>query len=298
MGLAGLAPLDGWALASILAKALGYGGALLAAGGAMFALIFERDLRSARLAHPLRVVRVLTIVAAGLGLWVLGGRFALRSARISGMGAEGAVDPVMLSVIWQSALGDAAVWRALGFVAVLMLPVPRVGRWVAGVGAVLIAVSYTHVGHSLGEPRTLLAVLLVTHFLAVSFWVGALAPLYAGAADSEGAPVLDRFGSLASGVVALLVVAGVLFAWLVSGSLAALLGTAYGWTLLTKVFTVALLLALAAHNKLSLVPALARGEAGAPARLRRAIAWEGAAVVIILLLTATLTTITTPPANL
>ena len=294
----GLAPLDGWALASILAKALGYGAALLAAGGATFVFLFDQDLRKAGLTRPLRLVHVLTTVAATLGLLALAGRFALRSARISGMGAEGAIDPVMLSIVWQSALGDAAVWRALGFTAVLALLIPRLGRWLAGLGAVLIAVSYTHVGHSLGEPRVILMALLVAHLLAVGFWVGALSPLYAAAGSRKGAATLHRFGTIAAGAVALLVAVGVAFAWLVSGSPANLIGTAYGWTLLGKVAVVALLLALAARNKLRLVPALERGETGASKRLKRAIAWEGVAVMLVLLLTATLTTVTTPPANL
>ena len=294
----GLAPLDGWALASILAKALGYGAALLAAGGATFVFLFDQDLRKAGLTRPLRLVYVLTTVAATLGLLALAGRFALRSARISGMGAEGAVDPMMLSIVWQSALGDAAVWRALGLAAVLALLIPRLGRWLAGLGAVLIAVSYTHVGHSLGESRAILMALLVVHLLAVGFWVGALAPLYAAAGSRKGAATLHRFGTIAARAVALLVAVGVAFAWLVSGSPANLIGTAYGWTLLGKVAVVALLLALAARNKLRLVPALERGETGASKRLKRAIAWEGVAVIVVLLLTATLTTVTTPPSNL
>lgn len=298
MAFEGLAPLDGWALASILAKALGYAAALLAAGGATFLIVFEGGLRKAGLTHALRLARGLTMATATLGLVVLGARFALRSARISGMGAEGAVDPMILSVVWQSALGDAAVWRSVGFVAVLALAIPGGGRWFAALGAVLIAVSYTKVGHSLGEPRILLSALLVAHFLCVSFWVGALAPLHAAAVSREGAPILHRFGTLAVGAVAILVAAGVSFAWLVSGSPAALIGTAYGWTLLAKVIAVGALLALAAGNKVRLVPALERGETSAPARLRRAIAWEGVAVAVILVVTATLTTVTTPPVNL
>ena len=312
LALEGLAPIDGWALVAILAKALGYAATLLAMGGALFLAVHERDLapggagrspyggaRGTLLAGIVPFLRRLTAAAALVGLVVLALRFAIRAARVSGMGLEGATDAMMLGFVWDSPLGAAAVWRAAGEALVLLVLIEgAIGRWAPVVGAVLIAVSYSFVGHSLGDPRWLLAALLVVHLLAVAFWIGALVPLRRASRSPFGAAVLHRFGTIASGTVALLIAVGVSFAWLLSGSLEALFGTAYGWTLLAKVTLVAALLALAARNKLDLVPALARGEAAASAVLRRSIAWEGAAVAIILLLTAALTTITTPPVNL
>ena len=37
----GLAPIDGWAITAIIAKAVGYGAALLAMGGPLFVLVFR-----------------------------------------------------------------------------------------------------------------------------------------------------------------------------------------------------------------------------------------------------------------
>ena len=299
--LEGLSPIDGWVLAAVAAKALGYGLALVAMGGPLFLAAFTHESHELRLA---RSVRQVTAVAALVLLVVLALRFGIRSARISGMGVEGMTDPTMLGFVWDSPLGTVAIWRAVGAALVLFVIVParlvpvRVSLGLAVAGAVAIAVSYAQVGHSLGEPRWLLASLLVVHLLAVAWWIGALPPLYRAAAGREGAALLHRFGSLATGVVGLLVVAGVAFSWWLSGSIAALLGTAYGWTLIAKVGTVALLLGLAAQNKLRLVPALARGDRSAAAALRRSIAWEVALVAAILVATAALTTVTTPPARL
>jgi putative copper resistance protein D len=106
---------------------------------------------------------------------------------------------------------------------------------------------------------------------------------------------LHDFGKAAAFAVAALIVAGTALAWLLSGSLTALFGTAYGLALLAKVGTVAALLGLAALNKLRLVPALRAGTPGATPALRRSIALEMLAVALILLATATLTTVTTPP---
>ena len=294
--LAGLSPVDGWVVAAILAKATGYGLALLAMGGPGFLAVFTREVGALRLD---RLVRAVTAGAALCLLLVLALRFGIRSARISGMGAAGMTDPIMLGIVWDSPLGSAAVWRGAGAALVLLVVVrSRPALVPAGLGALLIAMSYGQVGHSLGEPRWLLGTLLVLHLLAVAFWVAALVPLRVVAARLEGAALLHRFGVVATGVVALLAAVGVGLAWLLSGSPAALLGTAYGWALLAKVATVGILLGLAARNKLRLVPALARGDPGGGEALRRSIAWEIAAVAAILLATAILTTITTPPVNL
>ena len=292
--MTGLAPIDGLALLAVGAKAAGYAAALLAMGGVLFTAVFRRVAD----AGVLRLARRLAAGAALIGLAVLAARFGIRAARISGMGWDGATDPTMLGFVWQSPLGAAAIWRGLGEAAILAVLLPGFGLWIALGGAVAVAVSYAQVGHSLGDPRAALAVLLILHLLAAAFWVGALAPLRRAAGDVGGAALLHRFGTVALVAVAALVVAGTALAWLLSGSLLALFGTAYGWTLLAKVAVVSALLGLAAWNKLRLVPALAAGDPSAPPALRRSIALEGMAVALILLATATLTTLTTPPVNL
>jgi putative copper resistance protein D len=292
--MTGLALIDGLAALAVVVKAAGYAAALLAMGGVLFVAVFRR------LAAPdvLRLARRLVAAAALAGLAVLAARFGIRAARISGMGWEGATDPVMLGFVWQSPLGAAALWRASGEAAILAVLLPGAGLWVALGGTVAVAVSYAQVGHSLAEPRAVLAGLLIAHLLAVAFWVGALAPLRRAARGPEGAALLHRFGTVAAGAVGLLVLAGAGLAWLLSGSLSALIGTAYGWGLMAKVGVVVGLLGLAALNKWRLVPELAAGAPHAPAALRRSIAVEAAAVAAILLATAAITTVTTPPVNL
>ena len=290
----GLAPLDALTLVAIGAKAAGYAAALLAMGGVLFVAVFGRLADG----DVLRLARRLAAGAAIVGLAVLALRFGIRAARISGMGLEAATDPTMLGFVWQSPLGAAALWRGIGEAAILAVLLPGAGRWIALAGAGAVAVSYAQVGHSLGEPRLALAGLLVIHLLAAAFWVGALAPLRRAARDPEGTALLHRFGTIAAVAVALLVLAGAGLAWLLAGSLPALLGTAYGWSLLAKVAVLAGLLGLAALNKWRLVPALASADPRASSALRRSIAIEGAAVGVILLATAALTTVTTPPVNL
>lgn len=292
--MTGLAPIDGLAVLAILAKALGYGAALLAIGGVLFTVLFATRAETS----VLRLARHLAVGSALLGLAVLALRFGIRAARISGMGFEGATNPMMLGFVWDSPLGTAAVWRAAGELAILAILIPRVGQWIALAGSLAIAISFAQVGHSLGEPRAPLAVLLVLHMLAVAFWVGALLPLRKAALTPSGADVLHHFGNVAAFGVAALIVAGAALAWLLSGSVAALFGTAYGLGLLIKVVIVSALLGIAALNKLRFVPALRAKEPSATISLKRSISIEMLAVVLILFATATLTSVTTPPINL
>lgn len=290
----GLAPIDGWAIAAIIAKAVGYGAALLAMGGPLFVLVFRSSSNDVR-----QLARKVAVIAALIGLAVLALRFGIRAARISGMGLSGAVDPMMLGFVWDSPLGAAAIWRGAGELLVVALLIRGIVGLSAGlIGALLIAVSYTFVGHSLGDPRWLLASLLTLHLLAAAFWIGAFLPLRHAVGQPEGARLLHRFGNVASLTVALLVVVGLIFAWLMTGSFSNLLSTAYGKTLLAKLGVVSGLMALAALNKWRFVPALASGTPAAVRHLRRSIQIEAIAVLLILMATATLTSITTPPVNL
>lgn len=292
--MTGLAPIDGLVVLAILAKAIGYGAALLAMGGVLFSFIFAKHAE----ASVLRLARQLAVGAALVGLVVLAVRFGIRAARISGMGFEGATDPMMLGFVWDSPLGTAAIWRGIGELAIVAILVPRIGQWIALAGSLAVAISFAQVGHALGEPRAALAVLLVLHLLAAAFWVGALVPLRRAALDPGGADLLHHFGNLAAFGVAVLIIAGTTLAWLLSGSVTALFGTAYGLALLVKVAIVAVLLGFAAWNKVRLVPALRAEKPGAAHALRRSISMEMLAVVMILLATATITSVTTPPVNL
>lgn len=290
----GLAPIDGLVVLAIVTKAIGYSVALLAMGGVLFSIIFAKRAD----ASVLHLARKLAVAAALVALCVLAARFGIRAARISGMGFAGAMDPVMLGFVWDSPLGTAAIWRAAGDCAILAILVPRVGRWIALVGCFAVAISFAQIGHSLSDPRPVLASLLILHVLAAALWVGALIPLHQAAQGPAGADLLHHFGKVAVFGVSVLAVAGTGLAWLLSGSMVALVGTAYGLGLLVKVAIVVVLFGIAVANKLRLVPALRTGKAGASSALRRSIVSEILAVGLILLATATLTSVMTPPVNL
>jgi len=105
----------------------------------------------------------------------------------------------------------------------------------------------------------------------------------------------ERFGRVAAIAAPALIIAGGYMGYQLTGSLAALTGTAYGQVLLLKILLVAVLLSLAAANKLRYVPKLKQGEPAAANHLASALSVEWHVVLGVLLMTAILTTHVTPP---
>src|SRR5260370_40429749 len=95
------------------------------------------------------------------------------------------------------------------------------------------------------------------HGVAIAFWLGALMPLAILVREAkDGAlPALNRFSRIAVPVVALLALSGLVLAIVELGSPGALVETTYGLVLLVKLALVAVLVTLAALNRVRLVPA-------------------------------------------
>src|SRR6202012_1501017 len=114
------------------------------------------------------------------------------------------------------------------------------------------------------------------HGVAVAFWLGAFAPLMAllWRRQSMSLPIVDRFSRAAIPVVGILALTGLALAIVQLESFGALVETEYGVILCIKLALVAVLLALAALNRLRLTPALAN-DASATKPLSRSILFEG-----------------------
>jgi copper transport protein len=269
------------------------------------------------------------LIAAGgvLALWRVA-HFATElvrdQRRILGLSAIGAlaVSPVFLGVVGchlsgtsLAGLGDAATWRlalaatmtqslvvaATGLVLMLVaLPWLERGsnRMVAVAGSLIVIASFALTGHAAtAAPQWLMRWAVPLHALCAAFWLGAL-PLLVSAIQAgpiERAHALTaRFSTHAVAAVAVILVLGVAIAVVQVEHLAMLWQTPYGVILMGKVAAVALLLAVAAHNKWYALPLLARKQAGAAAPLRRAISAEYLLFAAILAFTAALGQIEPP----
>lgn len=256
---------------------------LLGAGGAWF-LASQGPVASARATAPTGTVRPsvarLTVIAAALAA----------CGMLVGLAASSAPPP---GIAWWTRMAGLALIATLPLFTHSM-------PWVPLVGAVLIALSFALVGHGTHEPRWLMTTLVVVHVAVAGFWTGALWPLYQLAGEpserARAALAAERFGRQASWAVGALIVAGIVLSALLLGSVSALFTTSFGWVLMAKLALVAALLALAAHNRWRLVPALSGPDEGVAAtaahRLRRSIRMEVVAFLAIALATAVLTTAT------
>ncbi len=279
---------DAWGLAAIVTKFALYLGILTAAGTVMATLMFR-----------LERTRGLALTFAVLGLFATVLAFSLRGANLTG-DASGMTDPEMLGLLWTTPVGTALMYRIAGLgLLIIGLFLGRPGLWASVLGGFMAIWSFDHVGHVSGRDTTLLDIALTLHLAAIALWVGILTPLKRLATVSEtqasAAEVGERFGFVAAIAVPALIIAGVYMGYQLVGSFAALIGTGYGQAMILKVLLVAVLLGLAAANKLRFVPALRSGHTVAANHLSNAITIEWAVIYAILAMTALLTTNLTLP---
>jgi copper resistance protein D len=283
-----------WDGAAVFVKAALYAATLGAAGGIFFlaytgSLLEPADRRA--IARPLCMLVAVALVASAA-------RVLLTAASMAS-DAAGMLDARLLALVWHGGEGRAAALRAGG----LLLAIPALapggrGRRLALLGAAVAATSFAWVGHGRAAAQTLAPLLLAVHVLAVSFWVGALGPLAIEARrrdPRELGAVAARFGRIALAVVGTLLAAGAAVLWILLGGVSELWTSAYGRFASVKIALVACLLALAAWNKLHLVPRIVAGDPVAVRSLRRSIRAEMLVAGLILLITAALTTLTGPP---
>jgi putative copper resistance protein D len=283
-----------WDGAAVLVKAALYAATLGAAGGVFF-LAYSRSLLEP--ADRLAIARSLWILTAA-AIAASAARVLLTAASMS-EDAAGMLDARLLAMVWHGGEGRAAALRAGGLLlAVFAVAHHRRAGWSALAGAVLAATSFAWVGHARAAAQAATPLLLGVHVLAVAFWLGALGPLAILVRRGEprrlGA-VAARFGRIALAVVGALLAAGAAVLWFLLGSVSELWTSSYGWLACAKIALVACLLALAAWNKLRLVPRIVAGDALAVRSLRRSIRAEMVVAGVILLITAALTTVAGPP---
>ncbi len=225
--------------------------------------------------------------------------FALKAAVLTGE-AAGMTDPDMLGLLWQTPAGTALVLQVAGLSLVIGgVYVPGIGLFVSAGGGGLALWSFGQAGHIQEAEPFWLGFLLMIHLAVAAFWIGILSPLQTLAGNRGSLPraaeLGHHFGRVAIYAVPLLIVAGIVMAWNLLGSLSALVSTGYGLALLSKVGALGVLLGAAAVNKLHFIPGMSKGDRVAAAGLRRSIAVEWGAVCCILAATAVLTTVAAIP---
>ena len=133
-------------------------------------------------------------------------------------------------------------------------------RLLLGLGAMSTTAALTSVGHTRSfGPTALVITTDVLHVLAASLWLGGLVGLAMTLPGLHHRPndiarTVTRFSTVAAGLLAAVVVSGVLLAWRIVGSWENLFQTRYGTLLIIKIALVGLCVAVAGWNRSVLLP--------------------------------------------
>jgi putative copper resistance protein D len=272
----------------IAVRAVHFAATASTAGGLAFLMLVARPACAATCAATMQAepfgphrrlawIGLVVVLLSGIA-WV-----ALEVAAMSGLPLGEAVQEGMIPVVvTQTQFGIVALVR-LAIMALLAasLAFGERARWMALACAAALLGSLAWTGHAAGTIGALGPLHLIgdaLHCLAAGAWVGALVPLALTLAavrrhdDPQWLMIADRvtrrFSTLGMASVATLIVTGLFNAWILVGSLGALIATEYGRLLQVKLALFALMLGLAAVNRLHWTPRLAQA-AGPLARARQ-----------------------------
>lgn len=286
----------------------------LAFGMAFFALCAPQAREPLPLPGVLASAGLIGIVLSIVGLAVLSASMA--GAPLPQVDAESVVivlTGMSLGKAWLVRVGGLAL--VVGAAALVRRrPVPAL--WAASFGGAIAIGGLAWSGHGAmdeGAVGWLHLVADIAHLLAAGVRVGALVCLLLLVARpfARADPAhlwathraLDGFSLVGTSVVAVIVVTGLVNAWLLvgPGNATALPSTIYGQLLLAKLALFTAMVGFAAINRCRLTPALAaridaQEHRGAIAALRISVALETASVVLVLALVAWLGTLQ-PPAS-
>jgi copper transport protein len=284
-----------WTMAGRILRPLALLALLLAAGTALFLALPGAAATAALRTTTMRVAATATSLAVALAVAV----FAVSAAEMVGGGPGALLSRDAWAAATRSTLGTS-VLVALAGLAVIGVGLRGRGdrgmsRALLIIGPVLVAASRGLTGHPAVTSRAVMLA-MAAHVLLAAFWAGALWPLWKSLKSdpaSSARALMDRFSRIATPAVLLLAAIGAYMGYVHVGSVKALLNTGYGQLLSTKLAGVALLLGLAAANKLWLTPALVRPGGIAVRRMRQSIGIEMLLMTTVLVLSATLAH--TPP---
>lgn len=264
--------------------------ALAAAGMATFVVVTPRDVPVQPLLRSPAIVLALVAFAAAL----LTLPFDIMN--IADDGLRGLGNGLARSAALRSGDYQAVVTRAAGLILVVtgFRANGRGARATLFFGALLVTGSYALMGHvRTHSPEAAVIAAVIAHVTAAATWFGGLIGLgwslrRAGDDIVTCGRLLTAFARAMTGVLALLLAAGVGLAILYLPTQGALVHTAYGQVLLIKLATLGGVLVLSTANHLRFVSAASLGNKQALGVLRANIAAEQIGLVAILAVTEVL----------
>jgi copper resistance protein D len=259
----------------VVTRTVHFAAAASTAGALIFrGLVAGPALRGAPSAAPLVGKQVQVVAWIGLVVTVVSGLtwvlLLTMSLSDEGLG-EAVMSGALHDVLNLTQFGLVSQIRlALAIALAICLAFERstLWRWLALTAAVCLVATIAWTGHAASTPFTWGYLHLASdalHLTAASAWVGGLVPLalLLGAARRRNdwasfeLDTVQRFSNLGIASVATLILSGLVNGWILVGSLRGLVVTDYGQLLMLKLAAFAVMLALAAFNRLALTPRVA-----------------------------------------
>jgi len=218
--------------------------------------------RRAPLPSPCLIGGAVVLLLASALVWL-----ALEALAMSGLPAAEALGLDTLGIVaTQTLFGEVLIARIVVASVLALLLLYGRARIAAGMLAALVLATIALSGHAIGEKgvdRVVHVCADALHLLAAGAWLGALVPLIAmlGRASEATSPiaaqVTRRFSTLGVACMGALLLSGIINACYIVSEPAALLHSLYGRMLLAKVAIFVGVVALAAINRVVLMPRLA-----------------------------------------
>lgn len=229
-----------------------------------------------------------SVVITTLMIGALGASLSVGFQGLDALGAQ--ASRIVEPIIWSTGFGTSygrTVTAAL--IAFALAGISLVSRGMVAKNLAIPALlggslALSLSGHAgAASPQWLMRPMVLVHAAAIAVWIGALAPLGLALKRHEPAAsqALHRFSRIIPGIVAALVLAGVVLAVVQVERPGALVGTAYGQLFVVKLILLLGLFTLASVNRWSLTADAEAGDPSASRRLARAIAVETLIVILI-----------------
>lgn len=208
--------------------------------------------------------------------------------------------------VWRLRLGLITAAFALVALAPAQLQARRALILVLWLASVVSLISLAWISHAAAATERAFGVLGdMLHLCAAGVWIGGLVPLLIFLARARASfslvemvpRVLRCFSTISLCCVSVLVLSGISNSWLLVGSIYALFTTPYGWLLLVKLTSFAMLVGFGARNRFLVKTKLTKAaeDPHSLAQLRRNVLCEAYLSVAVVLIVACLGV--TPPAR-
>ena len=288
-----------------LSRAVSFAGILLVVGVIVFNLLVVA--RSNRIAadSALRMESRAAVVGVSASMLTIISAFArvlFETRMMRAMpGMEMTTMPSVMNSAWGQAIGLQIVAAAVALIGFSIAIRRARGAWlVVSLAGVVLAATPALSGHAAAASH-LSALLIITDFLHVlgaSSWLGSLAcvvfigiPILVRAGGEDWwqsvAMLVNTFSPVALASATIVVLSGVIAAWVHLEHISSLWSTAYGKVLLLKLALVLVTILIGAYNFRRVQPALVHEEG--TARLRRSTAMELTTGALIIIVTGFLT---------